>query len=956
MRIAKTIGPLTIVLLIIVLVTLPGLGVGQEAATSDPGSAPQATPSNGNGTGHIQLLLNFQETPVRSVLDYLSEKAGLTIVTDVSLDGSITVISRQPIHLDDAITLINSVLREKDLVAIRSGKTLKVLPLSKARTDGGLPVTTGPDLDTVEAGDAIVTHVLPVRFLDAVALRENLLTLLADTTTIEANRDGNALIITGTTANIKRLMKIVQALDGHMAAVTEIQVFRLTRAQAASTAQLINSIFQQEQRTSSRSQQGGRNMLDMIMQASPGGRGGRGFSQDQTNQTNESSTTAGNARVAAAADERTNAIVVRGPSDVLKIVAGVIAKLDDSTATVAGVRVFQLRYADALNVAQVVNQLFGQNRTSSNSQQNNTPTFMRPGGSFPGMDSQETQADNTLQVTAAADSRTNTVVVTGPDAVLDVVEDTVKKLDAQIPNVADVKVFRLQYADASNTAQLLNQVFGASLTSSRSSSRNTQQSQQVTFQAGGRGGQIGTMGGQGTTADTASDVAVVAAADTRTNSVVVSGAPETLKIIGDVINELDQNPEQERRIFVYPLKNATASNLVTVLNNIFTQLRSFNQQTTGTTRTIGTTGGGGGGERGGGAAGGGAAAGGATGGSSESMNGANDLSDQTYFQADTTTNSLLVLTSTKNYTLVEPIIRELDKSVGQVLIKVLFAEISHTNELDFGTDLSALNLRTATSAFTGTPPMGTQGSTTFGKPTSGLGLTLNTIEGDWDATLRALEGVTKVNVLSRPYVLARNNQAATIKVVAEVPIPGTTTSNGSVGSTTTYSYRTDIGIVLTVTPQVNPDGVVNMTVTPSITNITGTAQVAAGLTADTFSTRSATTMVTVKDGQTIVIGGLIQDTITDTINRVPLLGAIPVVGALFGRTDHIKSKTELLIFLSPRVAQEPAKLTDISSDERKSTSLTSDSTVAPLFNTHMGNMEIGDPNRPKTTTEKDNQP
>jgi type II secretory pathway component GspD/PulD (secretin) len=137
---------------------------------------------------------------------------------------------------------------------------------------------------------------------------------------------------------------------------------------------------------------------------------------------------------------------------------------------VADVRVLHLRYGDALNVAQAINQLFGQARTSSGSQQNVTPIFMRQGNALPATDSQENPAGTTLQVAAAAVSRTNTVVATGPNGVLDVVEEMVKKLDARIPNLADVKVFHLQYAGAPNTATVINQVFETGRTTSQSSS------------------------------------------------------------------------------------------------------------------------------------------------------------------------------------------------------------------------------------------------------------------------------------------------------------------------------------------------------------------------------------------------------------------------------------------------------------------------------------------------------
>jgi len=198
--------------------------------TAEP-NAPAAEHGT-NGTGELKIMLNFQEAPLQTVLDYLSETAGLIIVsTEAVIDGRMTVISRQPITVDEAIKLINSVLKERDLTAVRTGKTLKIYTLSGARV-APIPVVKATDPNTVVPGDDLVTYVIPVGHVTASALRQNLMALVPEYATLEANDDSNTLIITDTTANIKRLMEIIQALDTHMATVAEIRVFRLVNADA----------------------------------------------------------------------------------------------------------------------------------------------------------------------------------------------------------------------------------------------------------------------------------------------------------------------------------------------------------------------------------------------------------------------------------------------------------------------------------------------------------------------------------------------------------------------------------------------------------------------------------------------------------------------------------------------------------------------------------------------------
>jgi general secretion pathway protein D len=947
--------------LAVALVIWSGLAAAQESSDAPPQARTEPVEVV-KTNGDIKVKLNFQDAPLQTVLEYLSETAGLTIVSDEAIsDSRMTVISRQPIPLAEALSLINSILKEKGLTTILTGKTLKVVTLVRAKKEN-IPVLTGRDPNWVVAGDNVVTYVVPVAHVTATALKENLEALRPEYASIEANEDGNALIITDTTANIKRLMQIVVALDTHMASVAEIRVFRLTNATAASTATLINNIFQQQaqgtnrNRTNNRAGAMGGGPFEMMMQMRGGDRGGRNATGTaQSGQGGGSM----NVQVVAAADEQTNSVVVRGPAEAILLVEEIIESLDDKTAKVADVRVFQLRYADATNTADVINQLFNQSQSSSSSRSRSSRNtggmdggpmmFRGPFGGGPGGETQQAEGATMVQVTAAADSRTNTVVVTGPEAVLNVVAGVVAKLDSPIANVADVKVFHLQYADATNTAELINEVFGQQSSSSSSrSSRNSQQNQQVSFQRGGMGGMMGGRGGMtgGQTGQTGvgggggsiSDVSVIASADSRTNSVVVSGPPETLEIIAQIIKELDENPEQERRIFVYALENANATNLMTILNNLFTQMAALESQGTSSR----------GAQQFQGQAARGATGQAATGGTTSNSSDGDDLSDETYFEADPNTNSLLCMTSTKNYDKIKPIIEELDKPVGQVLIKVLFAEVTHSNTMDLGSEFSMLNIRSGGGSTQSTGIFGKPGTlTTEAGVASPTGLSVRTLEGDLDLTLRALQETGKMNVLSRPYVLTRNNQTATITVAEEVPIPESETTSGSIGSTTSFTYRNDIGIVLEVTPSINPKGLVNMTVVPKITTRTGeTVQISEKLNPAVFATRSASTRVAVQDGQTIVIGGLIEDQVSETVKKVPLLGDIPIAGMLFRRTITDKSKTELLIFLTPYVADRPEALVPIAEHERALSNIDKDPEASKIFQKHMDAMKgpAKDPN------------
>jgi type II secretory pathway component GspD/PulD (secretin) len=246
---------LTIIVAILAAPVLLTPGHISAQPTSDSPAEPvEVVKTNGN----IKVKLNFQDAPLQTVLEYLSETAGLMVVSDEPIiDGRMTVISRRPIPLTQAVSLINSILKESSLTTILTGNVLRVVTLENAKQEN-TPVLSGRDPDSIVASDNIVTYVIPVKYVTASALRDNLQTLVPEHAVLQANEDGNALLITDTMANIKRLMKIVVALDTHMASVAEIRVFRLNNADARSAADMINTMFEQNQRGSSRSSRSSR--------------------------------------------------------------------------------------------------------------------------------------------------------------------------------------------------------------------------------------------------------------------------------------------------------------------------------------------------------------------------------------------------------------------------------------------------------------------------------------------------------------------------------------------------------------------------------------------------------------------------------------------------------------------------------------------------------------------------
>jgi general secretion pathway protein D len=215
------------------------------------------------------------------------------------------------------------------------------------------------------------------------------------------------------------------------------------------------------------------------------------------------------------------------------------------------------------------------------------------------------------------------------------------------------------------------------------------------------------------------------------------------------------------------------------------------------------------------------------------------------------------------------------------------------------------------------------------------------LESDFSATIRALESVGKLDVLSRPYILASDNQLASITVGQEVPFISNSRVTDTGQTINTLDYR-DVGILLDVVPHINPDGLVIMDVAPEISALTGvTVPISDTASQPVIAKRSAESRVAVKNGQTIVIGGLMEDRKTETIDKVPFLGDIPWVGEAFKRRQSKKTKTELLIFLTPHVAAQPDSLKDMSRQEVEGSKLVPGAVDPNAFHEQMEGMQRG---------------
>lgn len=561
-------------------------------------------------------------------------------------------------------------------------------------------------------------------------------------------------------------------------------------------------------------------------------------------------------------------------------------------------------------------------------------------------------------VRASSDDFSNSVIVNAPTKEQGQVAELISQIDKQSEEPQKPKVFRLEYASADDLAPVVQNVLVSNAPRGRGGIGTQNVPIEQRFQQALRFGSAQSAFGQ-------------VVADARTNSLVVTATDENLEIIDKVIKELDQPVEYQASTFVFPLDNARADDIATLLNQAFgtrtgtnfgaqnrnTQGRTNQNQNLNQNRNNGNRnpGGGGLGNLGGNnlqnqvssdgkelelalenpdvdagelmtevsvSQGGGFGqifgqrrpnqqnSGQTTGRDAQGrLVNVKDLSGQVTTIPDQNTNSIIVVTTPENAELIKQILAQLDKIPEQVMIETVIVEAT----LDASSKLGVEWKFTQDKAF-GQPNTTGSGSTDFGlgttPPAQGFRYTLT--GSDFSVFLNALKTDQKFEVLSTPRIFTSNNTQAQINISQSVPYVLSQREDANGNLTFNYAFQ-DVGIVLTVTPRITANGYVTMDVSQTANDLQGYTSFNAPI----VNQRQAQTTVSVKDGETIILGGIIRNTVSSTVKKVPLLGDIPLLGNLFKSTDKSNVKTELLVFLTPRVVRDPADAQKLKEEQQK---------------------------------------
>ena len=364
------------------------------------------------------------------------------------------------------------------------------------------------------------------------------------------------------------------------------------------------------------------------------------------------------------------------------------------------------------------------------------------------------------------------------------------------------------------------------------------------------------------------DFSVEMVADERTNSIILLASEQESAQITALVEALDKEvPKGEEKIRVYYLEHATAEDLAAVLQEI-PEKSSNDSKKTGQKK-------------------------------------APVLSDDIKITADKATNSLIIIADKDDYPVLEEVIKKLDVPRSMVYIECLLMEMNADRSLALGMEWRAKGNIHSNS--TGFGKFNTSDSTSVDLPslaesTVGSGFAMGVFGGSIEAIIEASQQDSDVKILSTPQLLTTENEEATITIGKNVPYQ---TRGGTDDSSTTtynsYEYK-DVGITLKLTPSISQDRLVRLDFYEEVTKLDN-ANTSSATDRPTTLKRELETTIIVEDGNTVVIGGLIDESLSKDVNQVPCLGDIPLLGNAFKSQSSGSDRTNLFIFLTPRVVK-----------------------------------------------------
>ena len=818
-----------------------------------------------------EIQVSFQGANIDMITQWLAQTTGKSVVKHPRVQCQLTIVSSKKVTLREAVTLVYRALSLEGFTAIESAKSILIVP------EGSEPKMSPELLDAsqteVPVGRQKLVKIFPLKFISAADVKEKIKALLSEKAQIDVDDFANQIIITDYNDNIAMAANFIKALDNDRSPDVAVRMLALKHVNAQDLAKEIGPLYQK---------MSGKSPKEIIE---------------------------------VSANDRSNSLIVRSSESNFKGIETLVSALDTEDALEKTTQTFLLKNADAGDVAKQLKDL-------NQDQDSNTrsPYYYIYG---------QGSAKNKKNIGVIADRRRNTVVVQAPPSAMEGIARMIATLDEPVTDDSLApKIYPLKYVNAVDIEDLLNELF----------LKKTQQRNYFSY-----------FGDPEETTTSDRDVGrlygkVRITSEPYSNAIILtSNSKENLAVVEDLLKQLDvpsQAGESTLRVGLRFAKSAIVANSINVLfakvgspplrpvaqpgqpnaqtqqqqqqgqqSNPFQNSFRLEQETKedgyfpwlgGQPENTRTADG------------------------RNAPRPVSDLVGKVRVVADQRSNSLLISANVHFFPQVMRLIEELDIPTAQVLIEARIVEVSSDYLDKLGVRWSPDGSKTFTasdydnSVLINTKAQYARGfgrNTTVNSPAFGpVAQALTTLRSgvlestvNVDFLIQFLRQNTDATVLAEPQINIADNESGKIFVGQQIPFINNTLTTDVGGQNNSFIYR-DVGVILEVTPHINSGGDVALRIHAESSAVVPGQTILGGAIIDT---RNFKTDLTAKDGQTLVLGGIIQRQVSDTLRKTPILGSIPGVKWLFNKKDKTTREVELMVFLRPRVVRSPEEAREL---------------------------------------------
>jgi len=932
------------------------------AAATPPGPQPGAPPAE-----DAELQLSFQNANVDMIVQWLAKHTSKSVIKHPRVQCQLTIMSSKKLETREAINLVYRALSMEGFSVVETGKSILIVPDGSepkmppelvASTETGIP-----------EGRQRLIRIFQLEQIDPAIVRDKIKSVLSEKATVELVERANQIIVTDYTENIRLASELIKALDVTSASDTEIEFFKLKHAEVDEAATLLSQIVNARSADKPSGGGGGGPQPGPGGPFGPGGPGGPGGPPPGGAPSSSSSASASGQvkiwpdktggqliisapksrmaeirnfiaildtekpddvtvrvlplvnvsaedlvkeigplyqrmtgkspkdRVEVTANTRSNSLIILSSEENFKALEKLVNSLDREEAAEKVMRVFSLTNADAEDVAKQLQEL-----QEGQQNQGRYPFYIFSYGGGGGRDTKKTSF--------VADRRRNAVIVQGPASSMAEIAKLVEMLDAPMDgNSVAPRIYRLKYVSAVDIEDVLNELF-------------LRKQQQRNYWDPFGGGFSDSSSARDSTGGKLFGKVRITSEPYSNSIIVTSNSPEGLAAVEEVLKDLDSPSQAGETTMRMTLNFARATTLASSLNILFAKggsppLRPQNQQPqqqnqqpqqpqnnasqnsfslereTEEDAYFSWLGG---------------QQDNAFGGRADSRSAQRPVSDlvgRVRFVPDRRSNALLISGNLHFFPQVLRLVHELDAPTPQVLIEAKIIEVSS----DFR-DKLGVRWSPDANTFSGEDlddSLLVSGSADYTRVFSGTILANAMKSGviragtDINILIQFLRKNANARVLAEPQLNIADNELGKLFVGSQVPFISGSLNTPEGNRNDTFQYR-EVGVILEVTPHINNTNEIALKVRTESSSIRNGETLFGAFILDT---RNFKTDLMVKDGETVVLGGIIQREQSATNRKVPGLGSIPGLGWAFRKKDKVQREVELMVFLRPRITRSP---------------------------------------------------